>query len=46
MSLDDHRRGFAAAMAVLIAEFNAYLAREGANPPADSVSYRFQPYTT
>lgn len=40
MSLEDHRRGFAAAMAVLIAEFNAYLDREGANPTADSVSYR------
>ncbi|WP_326821914.1 helix-turn-helix domain-containing protein [Streptosporangium sp. NBC_01756] len=40
MSLDDHRRGFAAAMAVLIAEFNAYLDRDGANPAADSVSYR------
>ncbi|UKY48039.1 helix-turn-helix domain-containing protein [Streptomyces inhibens] len=40
MSLEDHRRGFAAAMAVLIAEFNAYLDRDGANPTADSVSYR------
>ncbi|MER7369066.1 helix-turn-helix domain-containing protein [Nonomuraea wenchangensis] len=40
MSLDDHRRGFAAAMAVLIAEFNAYLDRDGADPAADSVSYR------
>ncbi len=40
MSLDDHRRGFASAMAVLIAEFNAYLDREGANPTADLVSYR------
>lgn len=40
MSLDDHRRGFAAAMVVLIAEFNAYLDREDANPVADSVSYR------
>jgi DNA-binding transcriptional ArsR family regulator len=40
MSLDDHRRGFAAAMVVLIAEFNTYLDREGANPTADSVSYR------
>jgi DNA-binding transcriptional ArsR family regulator len=40
MSLDDHRRGFAAAMAVLIAEFNAYLDRDGADPTADSVSYR------
>jgi DNA-binding transcriptional ArsR family regulator len=40
MSLDEHRRGFAAAMAVLIAEFNAYLDRAGADPAADSVSYR------
>jgi DNA-binding transcriptional ArsR family regulator len=40
MSLDDHRRAFAAAMAVLIAEFNAYLDRDGADPVADSVSYR------
>ncbi|WP_438490237.1 helix-turn-helix domain-containing protein [Streptomyces sp. S186] len=40
MSLDDHRRGFAAAMAVLIAEFNAYLDRDGADPVVDSVSYR------
>lgn len=40
MSLDDHRRGFATAMAVLIAEFNAYLDREGADPVADAVSYR------
>ncbi|MGW7487009.1 helix-turn-helix domain-containing protein [Streptomyces sp. NPDC054786] len=40
MSLDDHRRGFAAAMAVLIAEFNAYLDRDDADPVADSVSYR------
>ncbi|WP_199812755.1 hypothetical protein [Streptomyces sp. NRRL S-1813] len=28
MSLDDHRRGFAAAMAALLAEFNAYLDRQ------------------
>ncbi|GAA0372975.1 helix-turn-helix domain-containing protein [Microbispora corallina] len=40
MSLDDHRRGFAAAMAALIAEFNAYLDRPGADPYADSVGYR------
>ncbi|UJB46105.1 helix-turn-helix domain-containing protein [Streptomyces sp. A1-5] len=40
MSLDDHRRGFAAAMAVLIAEFNAYLDRPGAAPVADAVAYR------
>jgi DNA-binding transcriptional ArsR family regulator len=40
MSLDDHRHGFTAAMAVLHAEFNAYLDRDGADPPADSVGYR------
>lgn len=40
MSLEDHRRGFAAAMAVLIAEFNAYLDREGSDPIADAVGYR------
>src|SRR5262249_45519115 len=39
MSLDDHRHGFAAAVAALVSEFNAYLDRPGADPPADSVSY-------
>ncbi|BEK88269.1 hypothetical protein NSK11_contig00106-0012 [Nocardia seriolae] len=37
---DDHRRGFAAAMAVLLAELNAYLDRTDADPAADSVGYR------
>jgi DNA-binding transcriptional ArsR family regulator len=40
MSREDHRRGFAAAMAVLIAEFNAYLDRDGTDPATDVVSYR------
>lgn len=40
MTLEEHRRGFAAAMAVLIAEFNAYLDRDGADPVGDGVSYR------
>jgi DNA-binding transcriptional ArsR family regulator len=40
MSREDHRRGFAAAMAVLIAEFDAYLDRDGADPVADGVGYR------
>ncbi len=40
MSLEDHRHGFAAAMAALLAEFNAYLDRDHADPAADSVSYR------
>jgi DNA-binding transcriptional ArsR family regulator len=39
MSLEDHRHGFAAAMAALLAEFNAYLDREHADPTADSVGY-------
>ena len=40
MTLEDHRRGFATAMAVLIAEFNTYLDRGGSDPAADGVSYR------
>jgi DNA-binding transcriptional ArsR family regulator len=40
MSLDDHRHGFAAAMAAMLAEFNAYLDRPGADPVADSIGYR------
>jgi DNA-binding transcriptional ArsR family regulator len=40
MSLDDHRRAFAAAMAAVLAEFDAYLGREGADPSADQVGYR------
>ncbi|WP_067964840.1 helix-turn-helix domain-containing protein [Nocardiopsis trehalosi] len=40
MSPEDHRRAFTAAMAVLHAEFNAYLDRDGADPSADSVGYR------
>jgi DNA-binding transcriptional ArsR family regulator len=40
MSLDDHRRAFATGMAALLAEFNAYLDREGADPTADQVGYR------
>jgi hypothetical protein len=40
MSLEDHRRGFTAAMAALIADFNVYLDRAGAVPVADEVSYR------
>ena len=40
MSLDDHRQGFAAAMAALLAEFGAYLDRPGAEPFADLVGYR------
>ena len=40
MSLEDHRHGFAAAIAALLAEFNAYLDRPRADPTADSVGYR------
>jgi DNA-binding transcriptional ArsR family regulator len=40
MTLDDHRRGFTAAMAALLAEFNGYLDRRGADPLKDGVSYR------
>ncbi|WP_333738812.1 helix-turn-helix domain-containing protein [Streptomyces sp. IBSBF 2806] len=40
LSLDDHRNAFAAALAVLAAEFTAYLDRDTADPVADLVGYR------
>ncbi|GIH12983.1 helix-turn-helix domain-containing protein [Rugosimonospora africana] len=40
MSLNDHRQGFAASMAALHAEFNAYLDRPGSDPHTDLVGYR------
>ena len=40
MTLDDHRRGFTAAMGALIGEFNGYLDRAQADPYRDGVSYR------
>jgi len=40
VTLDDHRQGFAAAVAALVAEFNAYLDRDGADPVEDLVGYR------
>jgi hypothetical protein len=40
MTLEDHRRAFTAAMAALIADFNAYLDRRDSNPLDDAVSYR------
>ncbi|TWF80510.1 helix-turn-helix protein [Pseudonocardia hierapolitana] len=40
MSLDDHRRAFAVGMAAVLAEFNSYLDRPGADPTADRVGYR------
>jgi hypothetical protein len=43
MSLEEHRRGFAAAMAGLLAEFNAYLDREHADPTGELVGYRQVP---
>jgi hypothetical protein len=39
MTLDDHRHGFAAAVAALLADFNAYLDRPNADPTADLVGY-------
>jgi DNA-binding transcriptional ArsR family regulator len=40
LSLDDHRRAFATAVAVLVAEFNTYLDRDQPEPAADLVGYR------
>jgi DNA-binding transcriptional ArsR family regulator len=40
MSLEDHRRAFAGAVAALLAEFNNYLDREDADPVADLIGYR------
>jgi DNA-binding transcriptional ArsR family regulator len=40
LTADDHRRGFATVLAVLLAEFNLYLDRVGADPRADSAGYR------
>ncbi|MGW0807922.1 helix-turn-helix domain-containing protein [Nonomuraea sp. NPDC002799] len=40
LSPEDHKRVFATAMAVLVAEYNAYLGREDADPLADLVGYR------
>jgi DNA-binding transcriptional ArsR family regulator len=40
LSPEQHRRGFAAAMASLIGEFNAYLDQPKADPAADAVGYR------
>ncbi|GAA1691085.1 helix-turn-helix domain-containing protein [Fodinicola feengrottensis] len=40
LSPEDHRRAFAAVVAVLVAEFNAYLDRQNANPAADPVGYQ------
>jgi DNA-binding transcriptional ArsR family regulator len=40
MDRESHRRGFAAAMAALLADFGAYLDQPGASPSADLVGYR------
>jgi DNA-binding transcriptional ArsR family regulator len=40
MTLEEHRHGFAAAMAALVAEFNTYLRRGNADPTGDKVGYR------
>lgn len=40
LSPDDHRRGFAVAVAALVAEFNAYLDRDTTNPSTDPVGYQ------
>jgi DNA-binding transcriptional ArsR family regulator len=40
MTAEDHRRAFAVAAATLIAEFDAYLGRDDADPSADPVGYQ------
>lgn len=40
MTLEDHRRAFAACISVLVAEFDAYLGSEGADPATQGVGYR------
>lgn len=40
MSPEDHRRSFSAAVAAMLAEFNAYLDSPGAAPVHDAVGYR------
>ncbi|MEV7393703.1 helix-turn-helix domain-containing protein [Streptomyces sp. NPDC091215] len=37
---EDHRQAFATAMTALLAEFTAYLDRDGADPVTDQVGYR------
>jgi DNA-binding transcriptional ArsR family regulator len=43
MTKDDHRRGFGASLATLLAEFGSYLDQDNADPTADMVSYRQAP---
>ncbi|GAA1452072.1 helix-turn-helix domain-containing protein [Nocardiopsis tropica] len=40
LSLEDHRRAFATSLAVLAAEYDAYLRRDEADPVDDQVGYR------
>jgi hypothetical protein len=40
MTMEEHRGGFTAAMGAILAEFNAYLDRDGSSPTEDGVSYR------
>ncbi|MCM2413198.1 helix-turn-helix domain-containing protein [Streptomyces sp. RKAG290] len=40
LSPEDYRRAFAVAMATLLAEFSAYLDRDGSDPVADAVGFR------
>ncbi|MEU0571911.1 helix-turn-helix domain-containing protein [Nonomuraea sp. NPDC005983] len=39
MTIDDHRHGFTAAVAALLADFNAYLDQPNADPTTDMVGY-------
>jgi DNA-binding transcriptional ArsR family regulator len=39
-TVEEHRQVFAVAMAILMAEFNGYLDRDGADPGNDLVGYR------
>lgn len=43
MTKDDHRHGFGASLATLLAEFGSYLDQDDADPTADMVSYRQAP---
>ena len=40
LSVDDYRRGFVTAMSILLAEFDAYLSRDGVDPLMDMVGFR------
>jgi hypothetical protein len=40
LTVEDYRRGFDLALATMLAEFTAYLARDGVDPTADLVGFR------